>query len=57
MQPFRVQIKESLGLVKNLEKDLLQIILIKDHLLKLLIHHQVEGQGPEIINQDLMISF
>ena len=43
-------------LVEDLQKIRVQTLLMKDHLLKVLIHHLQESRGQEITVQDLMIN-
>ena len=43
-------------LVEDLQKILVQTLLIEDHPLKVLIHRQQESRDQEITVQDLMIN-
>tara|TARA_B100000945_G_scaffold215208_1_gene173400 strand:- start:269 stop:592 length:324 start_codon:yes stop_codon:yes gene_type:complete len=56
MQPSQVLTEELAGLVKDLPKILVQVPLIKDHLLKVHIPPQLGSQDQEITVQDLMIN-
>ena len=56
MQLFPLPIKEFPGLVEDLQKTLVQVVRIKDHLLKVLIHPLLGSRGQEITVQDLMIN-
>jgi len=42
--------------VEEMKKIPVQTLLIKDHLLKVLIHHRQESPDQEITVQDLMIN-
>ena len=53
---FLVLKKVSDELVEEVQKILVQTLLIKDHLLKVLIHHRQESPDQEITVQDLMIN-
>ena len=53
---FLVLKKASDELVEEVQKILVQTLLIKDHLLKVLIHHRQESPDQEITVQDLMIN-
>ena len=53
---FLVLKKASDELVEEVQKILVQTLRIKDHLLKVLIHHRQESLDPEITVQDLMIN-
>ena len=53
---FLVLKKASEELVEEVQKILVQILLVKDHLLKVLIHHRQESPDQEITVQDLMIN-
>ena len=53
---FLVLKKASDELVEEVQKILVQTLLMKDHLLKVLIHHPQESRGQEITVQDLMIN-
>ena len=53
---FLVLKKASDELVEEVQKILVKTLLIKDHLLKVLIHHRQESPGQEITVQDLMIN-
>ena len=52
---FLVLKKASDELVEEVQKILVQTQLIKDHLLKVLVHHRQESPDQEITVQDLMI--
>ena len=56
MQPSQVLIEELAGLVEDLEKVLVQITLIKDHLQKVLILPLRGNLDLEITVQDLTIN-
>ena len=56
MQPSQVLTEELAGLVKDLPKILVQVPLIKDHLLKVHIPPQRGRPDQEITVQDLMIN-
>ena len=56
MQLFPLPTNEFPGLVEDLQKTLVQVVRIKDHLLKVLIHPLLESQDQEITVQDLMIN-
>jgi hypothetical protein len=53
---FLVLKKASEELVEEVQKILVQILLVQDHLLKVLIHHRQESPDQEITVQDLMIN-
>ncbi len=53
MQLFPALIKELLGLLIDLQKTLLQKLLPKNHLQKLLIHHPQDDLDKGIIVRDL----
>ena len=46
----------GLAAAREVQKILVQTLLIKDHLLKVLIHHRQESPDQEITVQDLMIN-
>ena len=56
MLPFLVLKKEEVELLEDLQRILVQILSIKDHLLKALIHRPQESLDQEITVQDLMIN-
>ena len=56
MQPFLVPKKVLIGIVEDLQKILVQILIIEDLLHQVLIHLLLESRGQEITVQDLMIN-
>ena len=56
MLPFLALKKVQVELVEDLQIILVQTLIIKDHLLKALIHLPPESRDQEITAQDLMIN-